>query len=267
MPLENIKLAAYLDEAEDDPILACKVIASHKLNYVVLRTAWGHNICQANDQACGKLKKSLQDNNLSVVAIASDLGYTSHEKLLETPTDKIDRLFNLAAYFQVGMVRIGCGTGKRTNAKSAIVDWCKLISAKCLHANLVPLFEISDDSTIRNPVELAELFSTNRRWKFWYDPAQLITKQNLDPFTKYWTLLKSVAGAIDVRDYKIGYGYKAAGYGDAKIDLTIKDGISGLYKGWYFLEPSLGRRHGQANGKSETFALAVSALENMLSSS
>ncbi len=125
------------------------------------------------------------------------------------------------------------------------------------------LYEVCDTSAIRDTASVAKLLANNRRWKLLYDPTSLIMKQNQDPFMRYWTLLKNFTGAIDLRDFKIGYGIKPVGYGDAKIKLTIDDCISIGYKGWFFLEPSLGRRHGSAVTKAETFALAYQALENL----
>jgi hypothetical protein len=110
------------------------------------------------------------------------------------------------------------------------------------------------------PAQVATLLSRFRRWRLLYDPVQLIIRQNQDPFLRYWTLLKSFTAAIDIRDFKIGYGFKPAGFGDAKISQTIQDVLKSDYKGWCFLEPSLGRRFGSATSKAETFKMALEAL-------
>lgn len=264
--LEQLKLAAYLDEAGDDPISACRTLAEHKFNYVILRHAWAGNICDINDQACVHLRKILQEHNLSVVAIISDLGKVDTLQLNKTPKDKIDRLFNLVSYFQAGMVRIHCGLKSRTPDEAAATAWMQTITERCLATNTVPLYEIIDDALFREPTEIAKLLSAHRRWKLLYDPVQLIIKQNQNPFSRYWTLLKGLTAAVDMRDFKIGYGYKPVGFGDARIRLTIEEGLKGTYKGWYFFEPSLGRRHGAAVTKTDTFKLAFEALENIVAS-
>ncbi len=264
MPLDKLKVAAYLDEASEDIISACAVLAKHKFNYVVLRHAWGGNILDANDQTCTKLRKALQDHNLSVVALVTDIGKVDTTQLMRTPKEKIDRLFNLATYFQSGLVRVHCGLKSRNQDEKAIESWVQMITEYCLRATIVPLYEVVDDSVYREPAEVAKFLSANRRWKFLYDPVQLIIKQNQNPFSRYWTLLKPFTAAVDLRDFKIGYGYKPVGLGDARMKLTVDEGLNGDYKGWYFFEPSLGRRHGSAVTKVETFKLALEALENIV---
>lgn len=264
MPIEKLKLAAYLDEAGEDPASACAVLAAHKFSYVVLRSLWSNNVCDLTDQNCGRLRKLLADHNLSTVALATDLGKVDSGLLSKIPAEKLDRVFNLASYFQAGMVKIHCGIKSRNPDYETVATWMQLITDRCLSANLVPVYEITDDSVYREPAEVAKLLSRFKRWKLLYDPVQLIVKQKMDPFERYWTLLKTFAVAVDLRDYKIGYGYKPVGYGDAKIVLNLAEGLSGKYKGWYFFEPSLGRRYGEAVTKGDTFKLAYGALENIV---
>lgn len=263
MATDKIKLAAYLDEADDDPAAACKNLATKGIHYVVLRNAWKGNVCDATDAACQRLRKLLNDSSLSVVAIASDLGKADH--LASVPAAKVDRLFNLAAYFQAANVRVHVGNRTRSGPDlPAIQTWMTMITDRCLSAGLTPLLELGDESAVRDPVAVAQLLAAFRRWKLLYDPAQLILRHKQDPFQRYWTLLKSFVAAVDLRDFKIGHGFKPVGFGDARLRETVAEGVSGQYKGWYYLEPSLGRKHGSAVTKWETFLLAHEALENLV---
>lgn len=263
MAIDQIKLAVYLDEVDDDPAVACKNLAAKGLHYVVLRNAWKGNVCDATDASCQRLKKLLNDNNLSVVTIASDLGKADH--LGAVPKSQVDRLFNLAAYFQAANIRVHLGNKLRSEPdKAAIKDWMTMITDRCLAATLTPLYEVGDDAAIRDPVAIAELFASFRRWKLLYDPVQLILRHKQDPFQRYWTLLKSFVAAVDLRDYKIGHGFKPVGFGDAKVRLTVAEGLSGQFRGWYYLEPSLGRKYASAVTRWETFQLAFEALENLV---
>jgi sugar phosphate isomerase/epimerase len=264
MLLDKLKIAAYLDEAGEDILSACSVLAEHKFNYVVLRHAWSGNILDVNDQTCAKLRKTLQDHNLSVVALVTDLGKVETPQLMRTPKEKIERLFNLATYFQASMVRVHCGVKSRNQDEKAIESWMQMITEKCLISTTIPLYEVVDESVYREPPEVAKLLSANRRWKLLYDPVQLIIKQNQNPFLRYWTLLKAFIAAVDLRDFKIGHGYKPVGLGDARMKLTVDEGLGGTYKGWYFFEPSLGRRYASAVTKADTFKLALGALENIM---
>jgi len=263
---DNLKLAAYLDEAGDDPAQACAVLAKNKIHYVVIRSVWGNNICDTNDQACSRLRQLLLDHQLSPIAIVSDLGRTHASLLPQVPKEKIDRLFNLASYFQAGMVRVCCGARPKAADEPVVAYWANLIADRCLSANLIPLYEIDDDSPYREPVDVVSFLTKFRKWRLLYDPVQLIVRQNQNPFTRYWTLLKAQTAAVDVRDYKVGFGFKPVGLGDAKIKLTVQDGINHSFKGWFFFEASLGRKFAGTTKREETFQLAIDAFRDLVNS-
>jgi hypothetical protein len=134
----------------------------------------------------------------------------------------------------------------------------QLIQERCLSTNIVPVLEITHDSPLFKPTEAVQYLNLYKRWKLLYDPAQIIIRQNCDPFVKYWTLLKSYVAAVDIHDYKIGHGHKPVGYGDTKMKITLEDSAS--MNLWYFLEPALGRKLGQYTTKLDTFKVAHEAL-------
>ena len=83
--------------------------------------------------------------------------------------------------------------------------------------NVVPLLEVTSDSYYSSSSDVAVLLSKHLKWRLLYDPVQLIMKRAQDPFVRFWTLLKNRVAAIDVRDHKIGRGFKPVGFGDSKI--------------------------------------------------
>jgi hypothetical protein len=259
---DKIKLAAYLDEAGEDPSEGAACVKSTGIDYVVLRSAWGTNVAALSDNQCQSLQKSLVANNLSAIALISDLGKVNVRSLPVVDSEQIKRVFNVAAYFHVDMVRIQVGVGPYV--KEPIVAWMDNIQQQAISFGLKPVFEITEDAWTMEPARVATVLSSHKSWRLLYDPVQLIIKRKTDPFHKYWTLLKNSAAAIDLRDYKIGRGYKPVGFGDAQIKATLDDCMNASYKGWYFIEPSLGRRFGSHTTKSETFKAALEALDVLL---
>lgn len=264
LKLSDLRLAGYLDEAADEPAAACQNLAKLQIRYVVLRQAWTTNVCTLTDQSCQKLKTLLDEYQLIPIAIASELGKVEAKNLGAVNAEQFNRAFDIAAYFKIPMMRFYAGLKIAGNHDNAVSDWLSFVTEHSLRANIIPMLEVTHDAYITKSADLATLLVKNKRWRLWYDPVQLILRQNQDPFIRYWTLLKTYVEAIDVRDYKIGYGCKPVGYGDAKIELTVKDAINVNYKGWYFCEPSLGRKYGSALTKADTFKLAVEAFEQLL---
>jgi hypothetical protein len=263
MLASELKLAVYLDEAGDDLDSACSALKTHNLNYAVLRRVWTRHICDATDDECQTVRKTLTNSGISPVAISTDTGKVPVGMLARINNN---RLFDLAQYFSVSQIKFAIGIKPAPAELTPIHDWMNTVTDGCLKRNITPLFEVSDESAVHTAPDVAALLAKHRRWKLLYDPVQLILKQNQDPFVRYWALLKQFVGAIDVRDFKIGRGYKPVGFGDAKIGLTLKDAITSSFKGWYYLEPGLGRRHGDAVTRQGTFNLAVAALNVLLSS-
>lgn len=259
MIMRPLRLAAYLDEAGQDPQAGCGILKSTGISYVALRHAWTSNVCDIPDNSCQILKKLLESNNLDVILIASELGNVPANELQNISKENIHRIFNIATYFKAQYVRIYPGFGNIAQDQ-ILHDWFGLITDYAISANITPLIEISDRSTIFRPSDAIKWLNKYKRWKLLYDPAQLIIKQAQDPYIKYWKPLKQFVAAIDIHDYKIGHGHKPVGFGDAKIDMVLNSDED--FVGWYFLEPALGRKYGTAMTKSGVFEIALNALEN-----
>lgn len=259
-----VKLAAYLDEAGEDPRISCASLKATQISYVALRHVWSSNVCLASDQACQLLKGILKEHDLTVVMIASELGQVSVTDLMKIPKSTIDRTFDIASYYGASHVRVFAGLAndaQNNDIEPLLREWLSLITERAISANVIPLLEVTHGAAIYKPVDIAQWMSKFKRWKLLYDPAQLIIKQTQDPFIRYWTLLKQYVGMIDVHDFKIGHGHKPAGYGDAKLQITLDDASKFNFNGWYILEPALGRKHGGATTRTETFRTALDAFE------
>lgn len=252
MRRQDLKLAAYLDEISDDPDAGCKLLSGHKISYVALRHIWSDNICKLSNIGHKRLLNILKDNNISTVLIASDIGRAHNPRVSDT---EIDNTINVCKYYSAQYLRIFV---------SNVISASELhkISGKCLDNGVIPLIEFSPDAPTCKPTDVAQVL--NKHLKLLYDPATVVMKHNVDAFTKYWTLLKDNVAAIDIRDFKIGRGYKPPGFGDTKIGATISDAIASNYKGWFIMEPSLGRRYGTSMTKAETFRNALDGLDNIL---
>jgi hypothetical protein len=257
------KIAAYLDEAGEDPLTACSHIASLGLKHVVLRYAWGgKNICDIPDHAHSKIRAALKEHQLQVVGVISNAGTApAHEVFRDEGI--LDKAFLIAEYYRASHIRVGCGSTSKHDVTKPVAEWLKLVTGKAISAGIVPLYETTEESIYKTAPAVAKLLSENKKFKLLYDPAQLILKRKVDPFVKYWVLLRKFTAAVDVRDLKIGQGYRPVGFGDTRILETIRDIVADGNQ-WLFLEPSLGRRHQHTRSKSESFTLAYNALETAM---
>jgi len=260
----NIPLASYLDEAGEDPLSSCKNLKKFGIHYVFLRHVWAGNILKVSDANHAKLKSILKDNDISVIGIASELGKVNASKLSLITDEEIEQTANICRYYNASMVRVFVGEHDNHFTSDNIQEWLERVSKIFTSHGIKPLMEISPDSCFTNSITIADYLSKNKKWRLLYDPVNFILKKNIDPFVRHWTLLKQFVEAIDVRDLKIGSGFKPPGMGDSKIELTISDSIKNNHKHWFVMEPSLGRRHGQGRSKEDTFGFAIEGLKMIL---
>ncbi len=258
-----MKIAAYLDQAGEDPLSACKNLVKHKISHVALKRIWTNNVDSVSDNICQDLKKLLVDYDISPILVASNLGNVPANRLNHIKESEIKRVFNLVSYFKTNYVRVFLGTKCNDDCSVIIDNWISRIIEYSVLFNVVPVYEVSPDSYYFSHIDLAKILNKYKKLKLLYDPAQFLLRQNMDLFVKYWLLLKDNISLFDVRDIKVGRGYKPAGLGDAKLDLTIADSLDS-FSGWYILEPSLGRRYSNYVGKEEIFGIALKAFQDIV---
>ena len=259
-----LKLAAYLDEAGEDPERGCQALNENQIFYTALRHVWTGNICGISDVGHQRLSKILADHDITTIMVASELGKVDSQQLARIDDGQIDQAINVCKYYHAPLLRVFIGLENRNITVAEIERWMERIGIKCSDNNITPLLEIISGSQVHSAPEVAGLLSKQKLWKILYDPVALILKHNIDPFVRYWTLLKNHVAAIDVRDMKVGKGFKPAGFGDSKINMTISDALASQYKGWFILEPSLGRKYGTDITKSGTFKHALEGLDNII---
>lgn len=259
-----MKLAAYLEEAGDDPTSACRTLREVGISHVVIRQAWASNVGELSDKGCEKLRKILSDFGIKPVAVFSSIAEVPAADLSKIPEEAVDHSFHLASFFETPMVVLTCGHKVSGLGPQPVIDWLSKVQDKSLTANVLPVMEITSKSHLFAPAEVVSAFSKFPRPKLLYDPAHFILRQNIDPFVKYWALWKSHVAAIDVRDYQIGRGFRPFGSGNAQAVRTVADAIRSEFGGWFFLEPSLGRKYGPVQNKGEVFKAALDSFQKVI---
>jgi hypothetical protein len=264
MAQNSFKLAAYLDQISLDPFDSISVLAKNNIEYAVLRTAWSNNILNTDPSILKGIKENLERHNIKVCLIASDIGYIQAEHLIGQQS-KIAEAINLAKYFNCSHLRIGIGNQSvDVTATKVHQAWMKIVNDTCFKANIVPCIEISYKAIASSAVEISSILNNYKSWKIIYDPAILIHTKKIDPYVRYWSLLKNKISHIDIRDHKIGKSDVYPGYGDAKLDLTLSDYFLSNHKGYLCLEHGMGRRSGDTLGADKIFHESLAAFNKLL---
>jgi len=259
----NIRLAAYLDEIDDDPDKAGQLLTSKHIQGVCIRRAWCRDISSMPDNAIGILSTILTKHQLIPVLLHTEIGCVSPEKLIDEEP-KLIRAMQICKFLKCKSLRIGFGQSTTSNAIEQINRWLTTSSSLSISYDLSLILEPTFDCYHNQPASIAILFNKFKRINLLYDPALLIARSKINPFIKFWSLLKSRVSFIDIHDFKTGNSAKPAGYGDAQLDILIADAIACNFSGWFCLEPNLGRRYGNFTTKKDTFLYAFDAFEALL---
>lgn len=117
----RLRLGIITDEVSDDPAEACKLIAEWGLPVIELRTAWGKNLLELDDQELDRLEKAVTDNGLEVVGIASPVFKSPLDEqpreqaadfalagveTMEAQLELLEHACRLAVRFNARMVRV-----------------------------------------------------------------------------------------------------------------------------------------------------------------
>lgn len=259
--IDRRHLGAYLDEVSEDPEAACESLAARNIRLVALRRAWTQGLESLQDQALHRLKSSLDDHGLKAAMVVSNVGAVDQSELAGVPGDEVQRPFLLANYFGASAVRVHAGFGTGRPDLQLLSAWMSRVTKRSIAANVTPLLELSAEGVLQEPGDVAALLRDHPRWGLLYDPAGLMVTRVLDPYTKYWTLLKSRVAAIDLRDVLPGRKYLPVGHGSCRWADTLADATASGYRGHYFLEPGLGRRYGDALTREGAFEIAYEAIK------
>lgn len=260
----DIKLAAYLDEAGDDPDKSGNLLVSNGIANVCLRRAWCRDISGMPDNAIGTLESILSRHTLTPVLLHTDIGCVSLDKLANEEK-RLIRALQICKFLKCKSLRVGIGlSSPAKDALDYVNKWLSIATALSISYDVMLLFEPDYGSFVNTAAGIAIFLNKHRRFNLLYDPALLVMRAKIDPFVKFWSLLKARITFIDIHDYKSGDAAKPAGYGDAQLDLTIADALASKFSGWFCLEPGLGRRYGNITNKDMTFLHSLNAFNALL---
>lgn len=256
-----LKVAAYLDEAHDDPYESIKVIAKANIHYVALRLVKNRNICNVDEAQLLQLRSALQSHNISPILLYSEIGVNTPLHL--DAKDSIDRAINIASYYRAEYVHFGIGS-LVNDGITVVKAWMNKVAIACQNASIIPVYEYKNQQEWRGLERLIEVFRDNKAWRLIYDPSYYVSKQTIDPYDKYWLKIREYVDIVDIHDYKTGVGHKPLGFGDCRLSDTLQDIKNNKKQCWVLIEPKLGHRHSTAITKSDSFMMAYKRFQEVL---
>lgn len=207
--LDNFKLAAYLDEAGDNPASSVDTLLRCNINYCVIRNN------KISDNYASEIKRCF--TKITPLCIVDDF-------------QDFNRTFNLSVYLNVNFVafKINCNDFRDFINNVDIVmnmsqKYCKKV-----------LIETTSNMYLYDYNQLMS-YVNGSKINILYDPAGFMLRRNFDHM-KYWLSMCDNIVCVDISDVITNRCFKPPGFGNC----NIKNMISNVCKNkWLFLEPNL----------------------------
>jgi sugar phosphate isomerase/epimerase len=273
------KISGFSDEIAEDIDTQFATLNKLGINYFEPRGINGKNISTLNDAEVEELKQKMQEYGIKASSIGSPIGKIRTTEDFEPHFEVYKRVVKTAKMLDCKYIRMFSffKDGEWTEEKikevksrlSKLIEYAKQEGVILLHENEGDIY----GETIEGNLDIMQsLYCDN--FKMVFDPANFAQK-GVDNIKAIETLLPYVE-YMHIKDHKKGKGIVPAGFGDGNVLYVINKLFAKGYKGFFSLEPHLGRFKGlaeleldgkskmEADASADTFTLAANCFNDLL---
>ncbi len=240
-------LSGFSDEISDDFLEQCQVVRSLGLRYVEIRSAWGVNILDLDDDQLRTLQQLLGDHELLVSSIGSPIGkikitddFGPHLERMRHAAQVANRLG--APYVRIFSFFIPADQDpdqhrdevlRRMAALAEVAEQADVI---LLHENEKEIY----GDIPRRCLDVVTAVASDHLRLAW-DPANFV-QVGVRPFTEGYADLRPQLAYIQIKDAVAADGsVVVAGQGDGELVETVRALRADGFDGFFSLEPHLGK--------------------------
>lgn len=268
-------LSAFGDEIAVKLHDQLAVLAELKVGFLELRTAWGKNVLELDDDEAHKVASLCAGAGIAVSTIGSPLGKSPITAPMEEELRKLDRLMRTAEITGTRRLRVFSYYPPDISTNARYDEYVELAAERLAqladHAAphgyelmLENEKEIVGDSVARCAAILRLLNRPNLC--FVWDPANFVQVGESEVTTRGWPELGRHVRYVHIKDAHLADGtVRAAGEGDGQVAELLSTLRDTGYQGFLALEPHLATA-GHSSGFSgpEGMAYAVAALRRVM---
>ncbi|HET6872879.1 MAG TPA: sugar phosphate isomerase/epimerase family protein [Sporolactobacillaceae bacterium] len=266
-----IQLTGFADEISPELEVQIDVLQSEKIKHVEFRGVWGKNVLKLTDQELEQIKKTFDQNGISVSSIGSPIGKINITDDFEQHLKDFDRAVEIAEFFHSPYIRIFSffiPEGEDPmDYREEVLFRMKALTERVEGTDIVLLHEnekeIYGDTTERCQEILEYVNSPHLRCAF--DPANFV-QCGIKPYTEAYSKLLPFIEYLHIKDARFEDGKVVpAGKGDGEVREILSALKSNGYNGFMSLEPHLmAAEKFQGFSGPELFKVATGALKTIL---
>ena len=271
----TFSLSAFGDEIAVNLFDQLAVLKELQIGQLELRTVWGKNVLDLDDDEAGKAAALAAKLGVRVSAIGSPIGKSPIGEPMEGELRKLDRILHTAAIVGTRRIRIFSYYPPDTSTNAhydeyvgPAIERLAILADHAAASGYELLLEnekeIVGDTIDRCARILAALDRPNVR--FAWDPANFVQVGEAEATARGWPLLSDYIGYVHIKDAFLRDGTVcAAGEGDGQVGMLLGNLRAAGYQGVLALEPHLAiAGHSSGFSGPEGMAYAVKALRALM---
>lgn len=242
-------LTGFGDEVDPDPRLQAAVLLALGARHIEIRSAWGTNVADFDDETTARLAAVLDERGLAVSAVASPIGKVPAAAPAADELERLRRVIRTARALGTRYVRIFSfypAEGQPPeDIRDLVMGRLRLFAAEAEAAGVVLVHENEKGIYGDVPERVADIMTTidSPALRVAWDNANFV-QVGVRPFTDGYALLRPWLEYLQVKDAQAATGTVVpAGEGDGQLAETIGALAADGYTGFASLEPHLAEGH------------------------
>ncbi|GAB3745804.1 sugar phosphate isomerase/epimerase family protein [Microlunatus parietis] len=257
-------LSGFGDEIDPDPVVQVAVLQALGARHLEVRSAWGTNVVEFDDDQLSRLKTVLIEREMGVSAIASPIGKVEVAAPIENELARLDAAIKAAQTLDAGFIRIFSfyrAEGVAVEAiRDQVIDHLGALADRADRAGLVLVHENEKHIYGDIPARVHDVITAvdSPALRVAWDNANFV-QCGVRPYTDGFELLHPYVAYLQVKDARAADGQVVpAGQGDGELAETVAGLRDHGFAGFASLEPHL-THAGQLGGFSGPAAFGTAA--------
>lgn len=260
-------LSGFGDEIDPDPRVQTAVLKALGARHIEVRSAWGVNVVDLDDDQLGSLAALLRDQEMTASAVASPIGKVDVSLDADLEVARLRRVIRVADTLGTPNIRIFSffrGEGVPVESiRDDVLLRMRLLADEAERAGVTLLHENEKDiygDTPERVLDLVESVGSSALRLAW-DSANFVQVGVADPHDDGYAMLRPHLDYLQVKDAVAATGEVVpAGQGDGQVLATLIALRDDGYTGFASLEPHLASAH-ELGGFSGPVAFGEAARE------
>ena len=242
-------LSGFSDEISPDFETQCALVTKLGLTHLELRSAWGANVLDLDDEQLGMATKILAAHDLRVSSIGSPIGKISVDDDFEPHLRRMRHAAEVARHFDARYIRIFSffirDGDDPDDHRDEVLRRMRALAEVAEQADVVLLHENEKDiygDIPRRCLDLVESVGSPHLRVAW-DAANFV-QVGVRPFDEGYALLRPHLEYMQIKDAVLATGeVVTSGRGDGQLVETLRALRDDGFDGFFSLEPHLSQAH------------------------